>query len=62
MDRLSSGTWPIIEYGGGRAICQYAMWIFSALQHAPAFGFRLSAFQHTAFGGLSALGVQQVAE
>jgi hypothetical protein len=26
MDRLSSGTLPIIEYGGGLAIRLYAMW------------------------------------
>src|SRR5215211_6066699 len=41
-DRLSSGTLPIIEYGGGQAIRLYAMW--TIFQHAPAFGFRLSAF------------------
>ena len=26
MDQLTSGTLPIIEYGGDRAIRQYAMW------------------------------------
>jgi hypothetical protein len=51
MDRLSSGTLPIIEYGGGQAIRLYAMW--TLFQHAPAF--QASACQHAAFGGLSAL-------
>ena len=36
MDRLSSGTLPIIEYGGGQAIRLYAMWtIFSTLRPSP---------------------------
>src|SRR5215204_589768 len=41
MDRLSSGTLPIIEYGGGQAIRLYAMW--TLFQHAPAYA---SACQH----------------
>ena len=36
MDRLSSGTLPIIDYGGDQAIRLYAMWTILAFQHAPA--------------------------
>jgi hypothetical protein len=56
MDWLSSGTLPIVEYGGDQAIRLYAMWTFSAFQHAPAF--QASACQHAAFGGLSAFGIR----
>jgi hypothetical protein len=62
MDRLSSGTLPIIEYGGGQAIRLYAMW--TLFQHAPCralvsisarFGLRPPLVSISARFGLSGL-------
>src|SRR5215218_3539239 len=55
MARLSPTTLPTIEYGGGQELRLYAIWTLfqlvstSACQHAPASGFRLSAFQLLSF-------------
>ena len=46
MDRLSSSTLPIIEYGGGQAIRLYAMW--TILEHFSTLQPSASACQHGA--------------
>src|SRR5215218_5998046 len=50
MDQLSPGTLPIIEYGRGREIRQYAIWTFRVGLVAP---FSDRAWQHFSISALS---------